>query len=194
MGDEPRPTKYPLFLLDKSSENYIRLSFLITTICSSLLRDILSHHIEPFNLRNELNRYRTKLEKIMNAAQRYQIYLKDERIPVYAKDFDISLLYLLLRNICNIPKPKSGWGNRPKKGDYSVSDCIERIRHIRYILHAHIPNGKVDDTCFQNYWDELENSVIETEKRLTGGAVYADEISRIKTMKFTCDDAGNYTR
>lgn len=194
-GDEPGPTKYPFFGLDKSTENYIRLSRLITTICGSLLRDILSRHIKPFNLRKELDINRTKLEKIITKAQKEQIYLKAGSNPVYLKDLDISLLYILLRNICpNISKPKTGWGNPPLKGDYSVSSCIERIRNIRNNIQAHCTHGKVDDTDFQNYWDELENSIIETEKQLTSDVVYADGISMIKKMAITSDDAGNYKR
>ncbi|XP_065927563.1 uncharacterized protein [Magallana gigas] len=184
MGDKPGPFNYPFFGLDKSSENYIRLCCLITTICGPLLRDILSRHIKSVNLRNELDINKGKLEKIMSKVQKEQFYLNAGSNPISPKDLDISVLYMLLRHICsNIPEPKTGWGNPPLKGDYSISACIERIRQIRNSICAHSTNVKVDDTDFQNYWDELENSIIETEKQLTGGDVYEDGINKIKTMK-----------
>lgn len=190
MGDKSKPSKYPFFGLDQSSKNYIRLCRLITTICGPLLKDILSRHIAPANLRNEFDIHRTKLEKPMNKVQRELFYLNAGSNPISPKDLDISVLYMLLRNICsNIPKPKTGWGKTPLKGDYSISACIERIRQIRNSIHAHTADGKVDDKDFQNYWDELENSIIETEKQLTGGDVYEDGINKIKTMKITSDDA-----
>lgn len=190
MGDKSKPSKYPFFGLDQSLKNYIRLCRLITTICGPLLKDILSRHIPPANLRNEFAIHRTKLEKPMTKVQRELFYLNAGSNPISAKDLDISVLYMLLRNICsNIPKPTTGWGNPPSKGDYSISACIERIRQIRNKIHAHTANGKVDDKDFQNYWDELENSIIETEKQLTGGDVYEDGINKIKTMKITSDDA-----
>lgn len=63
MGDKAGPSDSPYFNPDKATENYIRLSHLITTICGSLMRHILCRHIEPVNLRNELDINRTKLEK-----------------------------------------------------------------------------------------------------------------------------------
>lgn len=180
---------------DQSSKNYLRLCGLITKICGPLLKDILSRHIAPTNLRNEFDINRTKLEKLMTKVQREFFYLNARSNPISPKDLDISVLYMLLRNICsNIPKPKTGWGNPPLKGDYSISACIERIRQIRNSIHAHSTNGKVDDTDFQNYWEELTNSIIETEKQLTGRDVNEDGISKIKNMTITSDDAEEYKR
>lgn len=184
MGDEPGQSKYPC--LDKSSENYNRLCRLITAICGPLLRNILSRHIAPLNLRNELDTNRPKLEKIMTEEQKEQIYLKARNNPIHPEDLDIPVLYMLLRTICaKITKPKTGWGKPPLKGDNSISACIERIRQIWATIRVFNINGKVDDTDFQNYWDELENSIIETEKQLTGDVVYQDGINKIKNMTFT---------
>lgn len=44
------------------------------------------------------------------------------------EDFEISLLYTILRNICIIPEHKNGWGDVPLPIDKSVSANIERIR------------------------------------------------------------------
>lgn len=193
MSDKAGPSNYPYFNLDKASENYIRLCRLITTICGSLLRLILSRLIEPDNLRKELDTNRTKLEKIMNTQQKEQIYLKAGCSSIAPKDLDISVLYMLLRNICiKLPPPKTGWGKPPQKGDNSESAFIERIRHIRNSISAHNTQGKVSDTHFQQYWEELERSIIAMEKKLTGDVVYQDAISTIKDMKFTKDDAERY--
>lgn len=190
IGDKPGPSNYPFFGLGKSSENYLRLCRLITVICGSLLRDILSRHIAPGNLRNELDINRMKLEKIMSKAQKEQFYLNAGSNSISPKDLDISVLYMLLRNICTkLPPPKTGWGKPPQKGDYSESACIERIRLIRNRISAHSTHDKVSDADFQQYWEELENSIIAIEKQLTGDVVYQDAISKIKNMKFTKNDA-----
>lgn len=194
MSGKPGPSESPFFDLDKSSENYIRICRLITTICSTLLRDILSRHIKPVNLRNELDINRTKLERIMNTPQKEQIYLKAGSNQIYPKDLDISVLYLLLRNICTINPPKTGWGKPLQKGDNSISACIERIRQVRNKIQAHSTNGKVNDTDFQNYWEELENSIIETEKQLTGDVTYQGGIIKIKDMTFPNDEVEKYKR
>lgn len=195
MSGKPGPSECPFFDLDKPSENYIRICRLITTICSTLLRDILSRHIKPANLRNELDINRAKLERIMSNQQKEQIYLKAGSNQIYPKDLDISVLYMLLRNICsNITPPKNGWGKPLQKGDNGISACIERIRQIRNEIQAHSTNGKVSDTDFQNYWEELENLIIETEMKLTGDVTYQGGIIKIKDMTFTNEDAEKYKR
>lgn len=193
MGDSPGSCKSPYFLQDKLAENYYRLCGLITTVCTDLLRDILSRHIKPSDLRFELDINRTKLEKHMTKVQREHFYLKAGSNPISPKDLDISILYMLLRNICsNIPKPKTGWGNPPLIGDNSISACIERIRQVRNKIHAHSTNGRVNDTDFQNYWDELYDSVIETEKELTGGSVYESGMRNLLSMKLSQTDGEKY--
>lgn len=192
MGDNDGPSDSPYFNLDKSSENYIRLCRLITTICGSFLRDILSCQIKPGNLRKELDIHRTKLEKNINTQQKEQLYLKAGCKSISPKDLDISVLYVLLRNICKLSPPTTGWGKPPQKGDNSVSAFIERIRHIRNSISAHNTHGKVSDTDFQQYWEELEHFIIEMEKKLMGDVVYREAISVIKDMKLTKDDAKRY--
>lgn len=194
MDDKAGPSDFPYFNLDKPSENYIRLCRLITTICGSLLRHILSRQIEPDNLRKELDIHRAKLEKKMNTQQKEQLYLRAGCNSISAKDLDISVLYILLRNICKLPIPKTGWGNPPQKGDNSESAFIERVRHIRNSISAHNTHGKVSNTDFQRYWEELEHSIIAIENKLTGDVLYQDAMSKIKDMTFNKDDAEKYKR
>lgn len=104
----------------------------------------------------------------MNQQQKQLIYSVACKTSLAAKDLDISLLYIILRNICNIPSHKNGWGKQPMKGDNSISACIERIRFQRNLISAHSTNGDVDEAKFHNYWDELSCTVLEIEKQLIG--------------------------
>lgn len=123
----------------------------------------------------------------MNTPQKEQIYLKAGCYSISAKDLDISVLYVLLRNICKLSPPKTGWGKPQQKDDNSESAFIERIRHIRNSISAHNTHGKVSDTDFQQYWEELENSIIAMEKQLTGDVVYQDAVRSVKDEKFNWD-------
>lgn len=166
------PLITPYFNPNKSTVNYLRLSLLITTICSDLLRDILSRYIKPADLQSELTKNRSKLEKIMNAQQKDQIYDTTGTRLSTAKDLDISVLYILLRNICNIPKHVNGWGKAPQIGDNSIAACIERIRIYRNSISAHTSNGRVEEIEFNDYWSELKDAVIEIENQMIGGDLY----------------------
>lgn len=166
------PLSTPYFNPSKSTVNYLRLCLLITTICSDLLRDILSRYIKPADLQSELNKNRTKLENIMNAQQKEEIYDKTGARLSTAKSLDISVLYILLRNICNIPKHVNGWGKTPQIGDNSIAACIERIRIYRNSISAHTSNGRIEEMEFKDYWSELQKAVIQIENQMIGGDLY----------------------
>lgn len=171
MSDQ-EPLSTPYFNPSKSTVNYLRLCLLITTLCSDLLRNVLSHYIKPADLQSELNKNRTKLEKVMNAQQKEEIYDKTGARLSTAKDLDISVLYILLRNICNIPKHVNGWGKKPQVGDDSIAACIERIRFYRNSISAHSSNGRIEEMDFKDYWSELQKAVIEIENQLLFGNLY----------------------
>lgn len=183
MSGGPAGSTSLCFIPQISTENFSRLCQLIMKICSDLLRDILSRYIKPAELRSELDKNKCKLEKIMNQQQKQLIYSVACKTSLAAKDLDISLLYILLRNICNIPSHKNGWGKQPMKGDNSISACIERIRFQRNLISAHSTNGDVDEAKFHNYWDELSGTVLEIEKQLIGGESYERAVKSL----LTCD-------
>lgn len=172
MGDVPGPSTAPYFMPRKATENFARLCQLIMTICSDLLRDVFSRYIKPADLRSEVDNNRRKLEKIMNAAQKDLIYPASGSSAITAKDLDISVLYILLRNICNIPNHKNGWGKPPKKGDKSIAACIEKIKNERNLISGHSTAGAIEDIEFQNHWTELRDAIVEIEKCLTSGNLY----------------------
>lgn len=170
--EDPRQSSTHYFHRGKPAENYQRLCRLITTICTDILRDVLSRYIKPADLRSELDKNRPRLEKIMNTEQMELIYPVNGNKALAAKHLDISVMYIILRNICNIPKHKNGWGNPPKTGDNSIAACIERIRIQRNEVLAHNINDVMEETEFNNRWTELEETVLEIERQLTGGNVY----------------------
>uniref|UniRef100_A0A8W8M5B9 DZIP3-like HEPN domain-containing protein n=1 Tax=Magallana gigas TaxID=29159 RepID=A0A8W8M5B9_MAGGI len=192
MEDVPGTSKAPYIMPGKSTENFFRLCQLIMTICSDLLRDILSHYIQPSDLRSELDKNRKRLENKMNYQQRSLIYPTTGNAPLVAKDMDISVIYIILRNICKISDHKKGWGNAPCKGDTSIAACIERIRLQRNSITGHSTNGTVEDVEFQNIWAELKDAIVEIEKRLTGGELYQRLVDTLLTCNLNPTDAKMY--
>lgn len=63
----------------------------------------------------------------MNIEQKKLIYLVNGNKVLVVKYLDISVMYKVLWNICNIFNYKNGWGNLLKIGDNSIVVCIERI-------------------------------------------------------------------
>lgn len=150
--DAPGSLLAPCFNPLKARDNYLRLCQLIAIVCGDLFSDILRQYIKRTNLRSELDNNKQKLENFLNKQQQNLIYPGTGNTSLTTKDFDISILYILLRNICNIPSHKAGWGNPPAIDDNSIAAGIEKIRLTRNLILAHSTNGKIEDPVFEKHW------------------------------------------
>lgn len=159
------------------TENFIRLCHLITTICTDILRDVLNHYIQPADLRSKLDQYKQKLGTIANVQQMELLFPANRNTTLTANDLDISVLYILLRYICNIPEHRRRWGYQPEPGDNSIAACIERIRIQKNRVLTRETNVTIEDADFQNRWAELQDAVVELEKQLIGGNLYARRVN-----------------
>lgn len=166
----------------KATDNFLRLCRVIKEPCTDILRFVFSHYIKPSNLRTELDNNKIKIEKHFEVPQRELIYPATGNRTLAVKDFDISILYILLRNICKIPRHKNGWGRDPQAGDNSIAACIERIRLQRNSMIAH-STCMVEDTKFQDSWRQLRYCIVEIEKQLFGG----DLFQRCIDSLYSCD-------
>ncbi|XP_062620247.1 uncharacterized protein LOC134281825 [Saccostrea cucullata] len=186
MGDAPSPSVL-YFNPKKSTENFARLCQFLVTICCDVMRDILCQHIKPANLRMELDKNKSKLEKITNKQEKdllYPPHSSSSSVPqIRFRDLDLSLLYKILRNLCNIPTHIAGWGNPPRQSDFSLAACIERIRILRNSISGHSTNGTVDDMEYEDYWRNLRTSVVEIEREVTGSDRYERGIDHL----YDCD-------
>lgn len=179
MASLPGPSSTIYKWQNKATENFSRLCQLIVTICSDLFRDILSHYIQPANLRTELDNNKKNLDKVINAQQKQLLYPGKGNASPMAKDLDFSVLYVLLRNICNIQPHKNGWGVSPEPSDISTAACIDKIRIQRNLISGHSKTGSIDNADFHNVWTIIENSIVEIEKQLTGGNKYKREVNAL---------------
>ena len=165
------------YLPNKLSTNFMRLCQLIVTICTDVLRCVLDKYIPQSNLQSTLNIHKALLTGCHLSKQQKAILFPRGPTPtlVSSKDFDISLLYTLLRNVAGIPSHGNGWGYNPTTGDTSLSACIETIRITRNNLNGHNLTGKICDSDFNDVWSTLKLAVTEIEtKELTGTSFVKD--------------------
>ena len=96
-----------------------------------------------------------KKRKIINQNQWDKLY------PAYPNnpnidDFDITLLSVLLRNICGLSPPSTtGWDKFPTPLDHSVEADIVRIKLFRNKHFGHIPHSAVSEADFKALWAEI---------------------------------------
>ena len=77
-----------------------------------------------------------------------------------SQNFDVTLLTILLRNICGLSSPASGWDALPPTSDTSDSANIARIKYYRNRAHAHITKTELSDSEFENLWQEISKALI----------------------------------
>ena len=83
------------------------------------------------------------------------IFISGGQVAVDSADFDLTLLYKLIRNhVTGIPAPTRGWGIQPLPTHLNETDDIERIRYLRNELGQ---NSKLEicDTDFSTHWTDL---------------------------------------
>ena len=162
--------------------NFARLCHLICTICSDVFRDILDKFIDPNILTFELSSKRFQIFPHLNKEQKRLVYptAHSASSTLRGRDMDISLLYAILRNGCNIPAHTRGWGNTPLGTDDSLAASIDRIRIERNMIQAHFPTSEISQPSFEAHWDAIKTAIVNIEKTTLNGTKYQEAVDRLR--------------
>ena len=165
---------------NKEMTNYSRLCRLLVNVGTQALRDTLNAIHAPTNLHAVLAANKTTLQglrsrRIINATQWGKLF---PVIPsaVSSKTFDTTLLMVLLRNLCGLPSPITGWDTLPAATDTSRAADIARIKYFRNTVCAHAEQASVDDTTFNKYWQDIRDTLVRL-----GGVRYKAVIDNLET-------------
>ena len=93
-----------------------------------------------------------------------------------SKTFDITLLFLLLTNICGLTPPPSGWHTKPPSSDTSHEANLARVKFYRNILYGHVTTTGVDTPTFSALWTEISGVLVSLGLDQT-------EVDRLKAEK-----------
>ena len=148
----------------KETTNYARLCRVLVDVGTYALRDYFDAICTPPTLHTVLTASEPTLQslrkrKIINATQWEKLF---PEIPdsVCSKDFDITLLMILLRNICGLAPPLTGWDAVPDIKDVSREADIVRVKYLRNTIYAHAEHASVDDATFQKHWKEIRDTLV----------------------------------
>ena len=97
--------------------------------------------------------------KVINQTQWDVLYPTPPNKPDI-NNFDITLLSTLLRNICGLIAPATGWVKMPNASDHSDQANIVRVRLFRNEVHAHITETGVSTTDFEDYWKKISSVLV----------------------------------
>ena len=112
------------------------------------------HKLDPLRIGSK-----SKDKKVINQSQWDILYPNPPNMPDI-NNFDITLLSILLRNICGLTAPATGWDEMPNASDISDVANIIRIKLFRNKIHAHISETGVNTTDFEDYWKKISPVLI----------------------------------
>ena len=81
---------------------------------------------------------------------------------VYGKssDFDITLIFKLLRTICGLTPPTRGWDNLPNSSNHALVADLVRIKYYRNKIYGHCPTMEISDSDFTRLWEEISEALL----------------------------------
>ena len=171
----------PTFHSTKETANYARLCRLLVDVCSQVLRETFDKRRPTGNLDTVLSsppihRVLQSLLKrrILNPLQWGRLY-PAIKSSVSTQHFDITLLTVLLRNICGLVCPATGWDTLPPTTDTTLEADIARIKCYRNKVYGHAGQASVDDATFNQYWQDIQDALVRL-----GGAGYQSAIDDLK--------------
>ena len=76
-------------------------------------------------------------------------------------DFDIALLFRLLKTICGLTAPVTGWDALPASTDDSLEAYLARIKYYRNSIYGHVKeNMEISDDKFLVLWREISEALV----------------------------------
>ena len=168
--------------------NFARLCCLLVDVGGTVLRHTFDSKQPPANLQVGLSSpsVHPTLESLM--SNHVLSPLQWEKLfPVFASNvssanFDVSLLMILLRNICCLSPPTStgNWYKLPPDSDDSTEANIVRIKCYRDEVYVYASEASLDDRTFNELWQKISSAILELG-RGTNYTVYATAIEQLKT-------------
>ena len=136
-----------------------KLSRLLIDGGTTALRNIFDAIHPPANLASDLKSNYSILNnllrrRVLNGHQWDKLFPSGGGLPD-SNTFDITLLFLLLTNICGLSPPLAGWHTKPSPGDNSLEANLARVKFFRNELYGHVTSTGVDATSFSSFWQEI---------------------------------------
>lgn len=181
--------------LSKDQQNFIWISIACVDVLKLPLIDILYNQIKPADLYHKINSSPTKAKGYFRKDQLTICFIPPPDKPDY-NDFDVTLLYGLIRNLCGISlTPTKGWGGKvPDSSHTRIGDDIERLRLMRNTF-AHVNSAGIPDAEFQALWNDFKSVIqrIQAFMNSKGSNVnYEQKLADIERTDFGFADLQKY--
>ena len=173
----------PLFEATEEKTNFTRLARLVIDGGTRVLRDVLHSLYPSAVLATELKNNETKFQNLKSKGRIFvdqweKLFPRAGSLPD-VETFDITLLHLLLREICYLVEPVTGWHDLPADTDSSREAHIVRIKCLRNEL-CHSSSTAISNDEFLTKWAFISRSLVAL-------GLDTEEIDQLKTKPIDHD-------
>ena len=177
-------------------ENFQRITRLLISGGTSLLREIFDSICPPSNLPTILSNPVTKnqLKAAKLTMPQWHCLCPSPGVYGNSADFDVTLLVRLLRTICNLTPPSTGWDALPPSADHSLTADIARIKYYRNSLYGHVRQGMtIRGSEFLTLWQEISEALVRIAGQIssTKKTAWQAAIAKYLTDPLTTEDERN---
>ena len=148
----------------RAKANFKRLTRLLMRGGVKLLRETLDSIHSPADLPKKLSDPATEndLKKAKTSKKEWDCLYPSPGVYGQSTDFDITLIFRLLRTICGLTPPPGprGWDELPKSSDHSLVADLVRIKYYRNEVHGHKKTLEISDPEFVDLWGKISEALI----------------------------------
>ena len=179
------------FASSTEKENGEKLWSLVTNGGAAALRILLSKSHSPQPLDTWLGQHKRTLSSlkcgVLHDDQWQKLFPSDGTQP-NCESFDITLLAILLTNICGLSPPNTRCNNKPPQSDKSTEANIARIRYFRNQV-SHFPSTGVPTQKFNTYWEEIADVLVALgiDRNEIDALKKEEELEKLARFDFTGD-------
>ncbi|XP_033730965.1 uncharacterized protein LOC117320485 isoform X1 [Pecten maximus] len=174
----------------EETTNYARICRLVIDVFPDVFRELLVTRL-PSGLPYVLSSQKGQIISHLNRQQKKMLYPSVGVFQGSEKDMDVSLLYILLRNLGNITPHGKGWGNVPDAADRCLSANIDRLRiHRNEIVHANI--AYLSNSDFRTRRANIRQSVEDIQNSDLKTGMFVQAVDSILTMTMDPDVERKY--
>ena len=171
----------PSFHATNETTNFARLRRLLVDVSRRVLRETFEKKRPIGNLDKVLSTPQVhgllrslRRKRVLNPSQWGKLY-PTIKSSVSSQHFDFFLLIVLLRNICGLVPPPTGWDTLPPAEDTTPEADIARIKFYGNTVYGHTSEASIDDVTFNQYWQDIQEALVRL-----GGARYQSAIDDLK--------------
>ena len=176
--------------------NFQRITRLLIAGGTQVLRGVFDSIHSPPTLPTVLNipAVKAQLTGARLTTSQWDCLYPPSGICGKSSDFNITLLFCLLRQICDLPSPQLGWDELPSTADQTMSDDLARVKFYGNTVYAHVDGAmEISDDQFNDLWAEISEALVRLANHISGekGLEWQQAIAKLQSDPLTPEDEQN---